>query len=674
LQLAKKLEPISMTNPNIKYRSDIDGLRALAVISVVIFHAFPTLVPGGFVGVDIFFVISGFLIGTILLKSIDRGTFSFSDFYARRIRRIFPALTLVLISCWVIGKFVLLPDEMTELSKHIAAGAGFVANFALWYESGYFDTAAELKPLLHLWSLAIEEQFYLLFPIVLWAAWKIGFTAIRLILAIGLVSLILNLYFIGTDPSATFYLLPTRAWELLAGTLLAWACLQPWWVPKVEGQRSRLNDVLSAAGLALIFIALFSFKSSDQFPGWRAILPVLGSVFLIAAGPSSIINRRIFSTRVAVAIGLISFPLYLWHWPLLAFARIVQSETPSIEIRSVAVVASLLLAWITYSLIEKPLRGGIIKQPRQTPAFVGLMIVIVLGGFATYKYPAATPLETKNEAARAIEENLEISKANCATRFPNWAKMTDSPCRIQDGSVTNAVIGDSHAGHLFAGLSTYSTAEQGLAVFPASCAAPFYDTSTAQKDKSATRVRENAYRLINEAYDYVLKDSTVVNVLLAHSPRCSYDDAVDLQNPSEKDFTKALESSMRRSFKMLSDAKKNVVVVLDNPSLPFDPTACVARPFRITEKTNGCSFPRQKYDQDRAFSYYSEIVRRVVIDFPNVRVIDLSSQLCDSEKCYVEKGGKVLYSDTNHLSIYGSQYVAPYILKSLVREERTTQL
>lgn len=251
--------------------------------------------------------------------------------------------------------------------------------------------------MLHLWSLAIEEQFYLLFPIILWAAWKIKFTAIRLIAAIGLVSLILNLYFIGIDPNATFYLLPTRAWELLAGTWLAWACLQPWWVSKVEGQHYRLKEVLSATGLALIFFALFSFKSSDQFPGWRAILPVLGSVLLIAAGPSSIINRRIFSTRVAVAIGLISFPLYLWHWPLLAFARIVQSEVPDVEIRSAAVVASLFLAWITYSFIEKPLRAGILKQPRQTPAFVGLMLVIVLGGFASYKYPAATPWKLKTK-------------------------------------------------------------------------------------------------------------------------------------------------------------------------------------------------------------------------------------------------------------------------------------
>ncbi|CAI8727079.1 acyltransferase family protein [Pseudomonas sp. IT-P395] len=665
-----------MTNPNLKYRRDIDGLRALAVISVVIFHAFPTLVPGGFVGVDIFFVISGFLIGTILLKSIDRGTFSFSDFYARRIRRIFPALTLVLITCWVVGKLVLLPNEMTELSKHIAAGAGFVANFAFWYESGYFDTAAELKPLLHLWSLAIEEQFYLLFPMILWAAWKVRLSAIKLILAIGLVSLILNLYFIGVDPNATFYLLPTRAWELLAGTLLAWACLQPWWASKFEGQQSRLNDALSAAGLALIFFALFSFKPSDQFPGWRAILPVLGSVLLIAAGPSSVINRRIFSTRVAVAIGLISFPLYLWHWPLLAFARIVQSEETSIEIRSAAVAASILLAWITYSLIEKPLRAGIVKQPRQTPAFVGLMIVIAIGGFATYKHPAATPLETKNEVARAIEINTAISLTNCATRFPDWNTMTDNPCLIQDGLITSAVIGDSHAAHLFAGLSTYSKADKGLAVFPASCAAPFYDTSTAQKDKAAAKVRANAYRLINEAYDYASKNSSVVNVLLAHNPKCSWEDAVDIRNPGEKDFRKVLESGMRRSFEMLSDAKKNIVVVLDNPTLPFDPSACVTRPFRITEKNDGCSFPRKVYDQDSVNSAYNEIVQRVAKDFTNVKIIDLASLFCDSDSCYAAKGGKVLYNDRNHLSMYGSQYVAPYILKSLRHEknERTTQL
>ncbi|WP_395603733.1 acyltransferase family protein [Pseudomonas sp. B21128] len=656
-----------MTNPNIKYRRDIDGLRALAVISVVIFHAFPSLVPGGFVGVDVFFVISGFLIGTILLKSIDRGTFSFSDFYARRIRRIFPALTVVLISSWAIGKLILLPEEMTGLSKHVIAGAGFVANFALWYESGYFDTSAELKPLLHLWSLAIEEQFYLLFPIILWANWKMGLSAIKTILVIGAVSLGLNLYLIDIDPDATFYLLPTRAWELLAGTLLAWACLQPWWASGSE-KRQLLNNVLSASGLGLIVFAVFSIKASDHFPGWRAILPVLGSVLLIAAGPSSFINRKIFSTRVAVAIGLISFPLYLWHWPLLAFARIVQSETPSIEIRAAAVAVSILFAWATYSVIEKPLRAGAIRLPRQTPGLAALMMVVAIGGFATYRYPTASQ-NIDNEESQNIEKNIAASIAKCTSRFPDWLTMTDSPCKIKDGAFTSAVIGDSHASHLFVGLSSYSSDNQGIAVFPASCAAPFYDTSTAQKDKRATRVRENAYRLINQAYDYVVKDESVINVLLAHNPRCSYEDAIDIANPSEVNFRKVLENGMRRSFQMLSDANKNVVVVLDNPTLPFDPSACSTRPFRITAKDDGCAFPRDVYDKDGVYVAYKEIVQRVANDFSNVQIIDLSSQLCDSNSCYVAKSGKILYKDINHLSFFGSQYVAPYILKSLVAQE-----
>ncbi|VVP26146.1 hypothetical protein PS876_04092 [Pseudomonas fluorescens] len=657
-----------MTNPNLKYRRDIDGLRALAVISVVIFHAFPSLVPGGFVGVDVFFVISGFLIGTILLKSIDRGTFSFSDFYARRIRRIFPALTVVLISSWTIGKLILLPEEMTGLSKHVIAGAGFVANFALWYESGYFDTSAELKPLLHLWSLAIEEQFYLLFPIILWANWKIGLSAIKTIFVIGAVSLGLNLYLIDIDPDATFYLLPTRAWELLAGTLLAWACLQPWWASGSE-KRQLLNNVLSASGLALIVFAVFSIKASDHFPGWRAILPVLGSVLLIAAGPSSFINRKIFSTRVAVAIGLISFPLYLWHWPLLAFARIVQSETPNIEIRAAAVAASILFAWATYSVIEKPLRAGAIRLPRQTPGLAALMMIVALGGFATYRYPTASQ-NIDNEESQNIEKNIAASIAKCTSRFPDWLTMTDSPCQIKDGAFTSAVIGDSHASHLFVGLSSYSSDNQGIAVFPASCAAPFYDTSTAQKDKRATRVRQNAYRLINEAYDYVVKDESVINVLLAHNPRCSYEDAIDISNPSEGNFRKVMENGMRRSFQMLSDANKNVVVVLDNPTLPFEPSACSTRPFRITAKDDGCAFPRDVYDKDGVYVAYKEIVQRVANDFSNVQIIDLSSQLCDRDRCYVAKSGKVLYKDINHLSFFGSQYVAPYILKSLVAQEK----
>lgn len=205
-----------------KYRPDIDGLRAIAVLSVVAFHAFPNYLKGGFIGVDIFFVISGFLISTIIFENLDKGTFSFSEFYARRIKRIFPSLLLVLVTSYTFGWFVLLSDEYTQLGKHIAAGAGFVSNFALWSESGYFDNSTDTKPLLHLWSLGIEEQFYIIWPPLLYVAWKRKFNLLTLVILVAFISFLLNLKGVKHDSTATFYAPQTRFWELLCGNILAW--------------------------------------------------------------------------------------------------------------------------------------------------------------------------------------------------------------------------------------------------------------------------------------------------------------------------------------------------------------------------------------------------------------------------------------------------------------------
>ena len=205
-----------------KYRPDIDGLRAVAVLSVVVFHAFPTLLKGGFIGVDVFFVISGFLISTIILKSLNNGTFSFREFYGRRVRRIFPALTIVLFSSLTLGWFGLLSDELNQLGKHVAAGAGFVSNLVLWSEVGYFDSSANSKPLLHLWSLGVEEQFYIVWPLLLWSAWKLRINVLLVTLLIAGSSFLLSLNKVGYDITAAFYSPQTRFWELLAGSLLAW--------------------------------------------------------------------------------------------------------------------------------------------------------------------------------------------------------------------------------------------------------------------------------------------------------------------------------------------------------------------------------------------------------------------------------------------------------------------
>lgn len=316
-----------------KYRPDIDGLRAVAVLAVVAFHAFPNWLKGGFIGVDVFFVISGYLISTIIFENLDKGAFSFSEFYARRIGRIFPALILVLVACFTFGWFALLADEFEQLGKHIAAGAGFVSNLVLWSEAGYFDNSAETKPLLHLWSLGIEEQFYIFWPLFLWFAWKRKFNLLTITILVATISFILNINGVKQDTVATFYSPQTRFWELLSGSLLAWITLYKkssyqraklkidgWLANIIYREQTKCNgkalsNVLSFLGFILLAYGFLNINKELSFPGKWALVPVFGSVLIIAAGSKSWVNQIILSNKVLVWFGLISFPLYLWHWP-----------------------------------------------------------------------------------------------------------------------------------------------------------------------------------------------------------------------------------------------------------------------------------------------------------------------------------------------------------------------
>jgi len=357
------------------YRPDIDGLRAMAVLLVVGFHAFPVLVPGGFVGVDVFFVISGYLISQILIQQFEQGRFSLLEFYRRRIRRIFPALIVVLFACLIAGWFELLADEYMQLGKHVAAGAGFIANLVLWQDSSYFDHEAATKPLLHLWSLGIEEQFYFIWPLLLgaifWFAKGAKRRAILLtaFIIITLASFFLNVSSVRNDQLAAFYSPLARFWELLFGGFLAYLNLAP--------RSKKIALILSLAGFLLIGVAALTFTRLTLFPGWWALLPTLGATLLIAAGPQSRVNHWLLANRPMVWIGLISYPLYLWHWPLLSFLRIVVGDFPKLKL--LAILVSVVLAWLTYELIEKPFRFGQYAKQKTLALFIGMILVGGLG-------------------------------------------------------------------------------------------------------------------------------------------------------------------------------------------------------------------------------------------------------------------------------------------------------
>ena len=413
---------------HLSYRPDVDGLRAIAVLSVVVFHAYPQSVTGGFIGVDIFFVISGYLISCILFKSLESGSFSFWDFYGRRIKRIFPTFIVVLLAVWVVGWFVLIINDYKLLGKHMVAGAAFVLNFATWQEIGYFDTAAELKPLLHLWSLGVEEQYYLLWPLVLYFSWQRKVGPFALLCLLGATSFALNIWQVQSDTATAFFLPHTRMWELMAGGLLAWLEFK-----KTDPQKSFfsvrftdgigpntakfLHNGMAWTGLCLIVFAVVGLDKTQLFPGWLALAPVGGACLLIAAGCKTWVNQNILANRGFVLIGLISYPLYLWHWPLLSFSRIILAEEPADLVKIDAIVLSFILAWLTYRFVEKPIRFGKFRKVKiVVPALASIVVFLGLVGMATYftnGFGWRFPESIQKIAAAQRDFAGSISKPSC---------------------------------------------------------------------------------------------------------------------------------------------------------------------------------------------------------------------------------------------------------------------
>jgi len=448
-----------MVAPKLRYSPHVDGLRAVAVAAVVVFHAFPRLLPGGFVGVDVFFVISGFLISSILYREFEkpggRGLRVIGAFYNRRIRRIFPALIVVLAACYLLGFRYLVPSGLSQLSLRLAAAAGFFLNVLLARDVGYFNNDAASNPLLHLWSLSVEEQFYIAWPLALWAASRLRVRFLPAAVFLGACSYFWNLHRVTFQAESSFFLIQTRVWELSLGAVVADL------FPQIDGAlggkgrwRAVASNALSLLGLALLGLGIFMIRGNPFYPDAWALLPTAGTAMVICSGEAAWINRHLLSTRLLVGVGLISYPLYLWHWPLLSFAHIASTEEVTDLLRIALVIAAVGLAWLTYRFVETPIRRG---RGGFLPSVLLLAAMAVIANVGLYSYwqkgiPGRFP--------RIIQELWDYHYAfpvqwREGRNFLDWEQpptyFGDDPQDLSKDKPTLYLWGDSHAAGLFPG-------------------------------------------------------------------------------------------------------------------------------------------------------------------------------------------------------------------------------
>lgn len=652
----------------------------MAIVPIVLFHAGFALFSGGFVGVDIFFVISGYLITSIIAREMATGQFNLWRFYERRIRRIFPALVVMVLCASMAAWFLLFPLDLQAYGRSLVASIGFFANISFWLQSGYFDTASDLKPLLHTWSLAVEEQFYLFFPLLLASVMRQqrGYRLLQpksIVWAVLIASFLLSVFGVSSNPDATFYLIPTRAWELLLGSVLALKA-----VPPLQGRLMR--EALAALGLVLILAPVFAYDSQTVFPGLAALWPCLGSALLIWTGEAGAPTRiaRLLMMRPVVWIGLVSYSLYLWHWPVMVFTHHWLIEKPDLVTKLLLVVASLVLGFFSYALVERPVRDRAAALPRrqifQWAGGTGLACLLLGGlfwsdGFIS-RFPVAlqAQLLTHEAQTKGFVGLMRQAHGHAQQGLPIGGFMTG------EGVPEIAIWGDSHVGAILNGLNAAAAPDHPppFTVFALGGCRPIvglylsYESSTACHDHN------------KDVLDYLLKGPERKIVLVSRWPVSVFGDVrasgrgdkhgsiaiVPARAMEEAEALMAFEQALGRTIDALTGAGKQVFVVETIIDMPLDVPHLVFKSLlrvpSITEIRRDISPWHERFtDIEQVFDTMQRQHR-----FSRIRLRDA---LCKQWNCLVYQDGKVLYTDNNHLSEAGSAILAPLFRQVYQRPE-----
>jgi peptidoglycan/LPS O-acetylase OafA/YrhL len=633
-----------------KYRAEIDGLRALAVVPVILFHAGFELFSGGFVGVDVFFVISGYLITTILIEDLENQRFSLVSFYERRARRILPALFFVMFVCIPFAWMWMLPSQMKDFSQSLVAVSLFASNILFWRESGYFGAAAEEKPLLHTWSLAVEEQYYVLFPIFLFLAWRYGKNRVFwMIVVMASISLLLSEWGWRNKASANFYLAPTRAWELFAGSIAAFI---------VQKNGVRKDNFLALLGLAAIIFSIFAYDESTPFPSVYALVPVLGVVLLILYADKETIAAKLLSTKGFVGIGLLSYSAYLWHQPLFAYSSVIWIGEVQ-WVRIVLILLTLPIAYLSWRYVERPFRdrARFTRNKIFVLSFISLSMFFVVGiaghlsnGFQDRFTPTAH---------YQLTQTPELFNIECLERYPIFANL--STCRASSFNEPEiALIGDSHSHALYESLAARYSEHTVINLGVWSCF-PFVNNEHFEKNDCGKKQIQ--------LFNFLETNTQIHTIILSGYWGYLASGGFDTRgvgwrlhsNISDTDAESFIENASD-FFTNLDNESIRLVIVEDVPDLDFNPVECGDVGLFRFVKSN-CTMSNESFIERK--SQVDSVMNRLANIFSEVNYVRTEHIFCSEEGCSSLINNETLYKDGDHLSRIGANLVVNELVKTL---------
>lgn len=663
-------EPISVPASGSNYRPDVDGLRAVAILPVIFYHAGFSAFSGGFAGVDVFFVLSGYLITSLILPEALEGRFSITNFYERRIRRIFPALFAVMLASLVASYWLMWPLAFKDYGQSLVAATAFASNFLFWNKFGYFDSPAETRPLLHTWSLAVEEQFYILFPIYLILVVRWFPRALKwLTVTIAILSFGFSVYSVTFAPTAAFYLAPSRTWELLLGAMLAMKIFTP-----LKSQIIR--NVLSAAGLGLIALAVGIFTQHSPFPGAYALLPCVGTFLVIYAGigqPNSV--NRLLSARWLVSTGLISYSLYLWHWPLIVFAELYWVRDITTSEAWAIILFSLLLAILSWKFIEQPFRTRRVAASRRSLFLMAGSVMAITAGLGLVPhFTAGLPARMSPQAQQLASASGDCyrRREQCDVLMPEDVR-ADRLCRLGDSNSAKpdfVLWGDSHGEFVLDAVSQAAIAanRSGLQITSEGCP-PLLGTTRPDR----------VYRhcpAFTDAAAKVISDPQIRQVILvarwalwSEGSRYRYENgnAVilnDAESPnSQSSNREVFRRGLIRSLDKLKTLGKKISVVAPIPEIGWDVPSVLALENWHNRKIH--SAPTLSEFQER-----NRFPLQLLQELQPVYGFDLiypHQVLCDQKTCRAISDAQPLYCDDDHLSNYGRSLLVPAFKQFLLK-------